>query len=717
MSALTLRKINLVDGAIVSPAAWDANYSYLGGNCRVKNVNSQDSVGPALTMNIDVGNDFNLIPSGFNFYDKVTGRLYILTTFVTNQARVLLYNLDRQTLIATPVGQISVLMPATPTFKEIYVVGSGTTGLKIFISTTNTVTATGGPILVNNVAISDFGMVGFTTFNFAFNQTNAAAVYRLTTSVQPGGLNVVGSGAVNVSANVGMFHQSNSIKVFNGLSAAARVLHFQSNASPVHTSAAVTFTIASPGKVNYTAHPFNLNDTVVFPTGSTLPTGITAGTTYFVRNIAANNFELSATSGGASIAFTGAAGPGANIGRAYGETTNLYQGTSGDITPALTGTLTSIGNARLKVKPDAPNSGVSYMSFSTSTNLYRIKTADVAIGSASFTSLELVNILAGGSGPLITTPTLALADWCDDALVNKWLYVTNSIKFVEKDFVNNLITRVFGSLFNRQTEAQGEPTVNFGGIAAIGCILIEDGLIFLSNNTAGIRGIIVMDYKSDAQFNYSYVLSPVLTVNKAVLKTINTIEALFESTGTVRFYVKKQSFDGTFVVDPTATDPTKYWEVNTAEMLDELLENQVQLAFGFDIANEDASTPAQLTGVLLGLLENDTNDSHWVLSKKHSSDESDSPFYVAFRLQYAFEANEGGMPAEHIVDIVDDSNNIVQSFSTVSDISSFSQSTNDGVSWPALVGTPTNTALTTFLRVLVSSPPAGDIRARIRKVD
>jgi len=246
-----------------SAAAWAADYPYLGGNCSVKNINGQDSVGPALTKNVDVGNDFNLIPAGFNFYDKVTGRLYILTTFVTNQARVLLYNVDRQTLEATAVGQISVLMPATPTFKEIQVVGSGTTGLKIFIDTTNTVTATGGPLLVNNVAISDFGMVGFTTFPFAFNQTNAAAVYRLTTSVQPGGLNTSGSGAVNVAASVGMFHQSNSIKVFNGLSAAARVLHFQSNASPVHTSAAVTFTIASPGKVNYTAHPFNLNDTVV----------------------------------------------------------------------------------------------------------------------------------------------------------------------------------------------------------------------------------------------------------------------------------------------------------------------------------------------------------------------------------------------------------------------------------------------------------------------
>jgi len=69
--------------------------------------------------------------------------------------------------------------------------------------------------------------------------------------------------------------------------------------------ATVTITIASPGVVSLTAHGFAANQAVVFNTTGALPTGLTAGTTYYVRNPAANTFEVSATVGGASINTTG----------------------------------------------------------------------------------------------------------------------------------------------------------------------------------------------------------------------------------------------------------------------------------------------------------------------------------------------------------------------------------------------------------------------------
>lgn len=71
------------------------------------------------------------------------------------------------------------------------------------------------------------------------------------------------------------------------------------------TSSVVTITIASPGVVTLTAHGFNNNARINFSTTGALPTGLTAGTTYFVRNAAANTFEVSATSGGASINTSG----------------------------------------------------------------------------------------------------------------------------------------------------------------------------------------------------------------------------------------------------------------------------------------------------------------------------------------------------------------------------------------------------------------------------
>lgn len=68
----------------------------------------------------------------------------------------------------------------------------------------------------------------------------------------------------------------------------------------------VTITIASPGVVTWTAHSLAANTVVIFKTTSALPTGITANKAYYVRNPAANTFEISLTSGGASINTTGA---------------------------------------------------------------------------------------------------------------------------------------------------------------------------------------------------------------------------------------------------------------------------------------------------------------------------------------------------------------------------------------------------------------------------
>lgn len=68
-----------------------------------------------------------------------------------------------------------------------------------------------------------------------------------------------------------------------------------------------TMTIASPAVVTYTSHGLSLNDTVVFTTTGALPTGVTAGTTYYVitAGLTANAFEFSATLGGSAVNTTG----------------------------------------------------------------------------------------------------------------------------------------------------------------------------------------------------------------------------------------------------------------------------------------------------------------------------------------------------------------------------------------------------------------------------
>lgn len=67
----------------------------------------------------------------------------------------------------------------------------------------------------------------------------------------------------------------------------------------------VTITIAVPGVVTWTAHGLTNGSTVKFSTTGALPTGIVAGTTYYIVNVTANTFEISLTQGGSSITTTG----------------------------------------------------------------------------------------------------------------------------------------------------------------------------------------------------------------------------------------------------------------------------------------------------------------------------------------------------------------------------------------------------------------------------
>lgn len=71
------------------------------------------------------------------------------------------------------------------------------------------------------------------------------------------------------------------------------------------TNSTVTITIASPGVVSWTSHGLQNGDSVVLSTTGALPTGLTAGTTYFVVSSATNTFQLAATVGGTAINTSG----------------------------------------------------------------------------------------------------------------------------------------------------------------------------------------------------------------------------------------------------------------------------------------------------------------------------------------------------------------------------------------------------------------------------
>jgi len=76
------------------------------------------------------------------------------------------------------------------------------------------------------------------------------------------------------------------------------------DAPPAKTSV-VTVTIAAPGVFSWTGHGLANGMPIKFSTTGALPTGLTAGTTYYVVGAATDSFSVSATAGGSAIATTG----------------------------------------------------------------------------------------------------------------------------------------------------------------------------------------------------------------------------------------------------------------------------------------------------------------------------------------------------------------------------------------------------------------------------
>lgn len=77
------------------------------------------------------------------------------------------------------------------------------------------------------------------------------------------------------------------------------------NDAPPAKTSTVTITVATPGVISWNAHGLAAGTPVKFSTTGALPTGLTAGTTYYVVSPSANDFQVAATPGGAAIATSG----------------------------------------------------------------------------------------------------------------------------------------------------------------------------------------------------------------------------------------------------------------------------------------------------------------------------------------------------------------------------------------------------------------------------
>jgi len=137
-----------------------------------------------------------------------------------------------------------------------------------------------------------------------FLMTNTSQVYGITSNNGPTGIVSFGypSGTAQVNMPTGKLTVVNN-NIYAGLYNDNR-LYYTGN---LLASKVVSISIGTPAVITLNNHRLIADNQIQFGTSGTLPTGITAGTTYFVlaAGLTLNTFEISLTSGGAPINTSG----------------------------------------------------------------------------------------------------------------------------------------------------------------------------------------------------------------------------------------------------------------------------------------------------------------------------------------------------------------------------------------------------------------------------
>lgn len=675
-------------------SVYDQTKTTIQGRAFQKVLNTKDCLGPPLSNVIDVFTDTGgvIAPIGMMHLTS-NGRLFVLSAIATGVGNIALYNFDFTGQTAPQyVGRIIYNMPntaaTTHTIRAFKVDDTGTTGWKIFIATTGSVAINGGLFMLNSMALADFVPSGPATIPLA-SGSNQKAVYMLQGTSFMGTLN-------NTQQSAGLLIDTASTKVYlhNGTAATHQYHVYDYSGTPNNVQTTVTITVASPGVVTHTAHGFANNDTVVLSTTGALPTGLTAGTVYFVRNSTANTYELSATTGGASINTTGTQSGTHSSRRAFGQTSALTYFLTGNL-PALTGVLLLTNSEDIYTPTSGPNSGVACATFGTTTRAYEGRVSDIVASTTSWSSLRECNLL--GNATDIIAPTaqfFQIAESTQDIV-----YVTANAQFVAKPFTNSVITHVFGQYVNAVLEANPADTWYFG-LNTVAGIERRNGWLLAASSLVSQRVISYCDYRSDTSQDYSFIVTPVINLNGGTLKDIRTIEAAFENTGTVFLQYRTSGFGS---ISGGWTD------LSLAEDLEPLAISAAQIQFKilFDITNQNLPTPAQVIDLLFDAIVPGENSEHWEVA--HGSTSSGSPTRTAFRLKEAFPTTVPQL----FYRAYDTSDALLVNHNTIGNAANFEYSTNGGSSWNAL-GTIPN-VVGTLVRYTFSSPPGVDIRPSLRE--
>jgi len=714
---------NLLSDVSVS---YDKTKTSISGRVFQKTINGENVLGPPLTNFIDVFTytvgGGSVTPNGV--YLSPNGRLFIAVTPAAGLMTVLLYDFDL-TLQTAPIyiGRILVAVPnaaaTTQTLRQFEVDDGASsavvTGWKIIFSTVGSILINGGSFVANNISKSQFVFSSPPTIGLAI-ASDANAVYMLQ---DPSNIGV--NNNITAIQGAGYDRSGKFLYVNNNVLATTHFIKWDLNTALTYSTQTTTAptSIGSP-TFTLAGHSFNNNDPVVLI--SNVPGGFTATTTtiqtvYFIRNaVAGVSFELSATSGGASINATTATAS-TVIGRAFGQITTPWLSVKTGTVTGISGTILLTQSHMLTTPSSAidPNipaglSGQLCYFLPTSTFFHLFKVSDITNGATSFPSLSLIN--PTGTGVDVTAITPVQATYVSS--VGKTVYTSNTSAFYGKSWLSGSISHYFGGLNTTWWEnTPTRKTTNFSAVAPSALNSSSGvGIILFSASTAGQRGIYYMDFKSDYQFDYSNIVSPVLDTSEVdAFEFMQTIEELFDFTNSLEISYRTAATSGDAIFNTASGS----WTVlpNNESLSAFALNNYTQFRIRFFIADLTAQTPAQVQELYISYTGKNELSDHWEGSVDNSTRSSESPAHIAFRMIKVY---SGGSVALR-VKAYDDTNTLVFSKDTDTDYTFFDKSTNNGSSWSAMTGANdyANTALTTEIRVNPTSLPNDKLTWSIRE--
>ena len=252
-------------------------------------------------------------PSGANNTQLATTGF--VNTAITNALTTIPVNLTNWSIAETSATQTATMTIASPAV--VTVAAAPANGTAVSYSTTGAlptgITANAAYYVYNrsgttyNLSTTS-GIAQVATITAGASFIGSISGTTLTVTSVSGGLIGVGQ----VISGTGITAGTSITALGTG---AGNVGSYTVSASQTVASTNIT-AVATPGVITVPSAPSN-GDQVVFSTSGTLPTGITAGTAYYVVNRTSTTFQISATSGGTAINTSGFAQTGTHTATSY----------------------------------------------------------------------------------------------------------------------------------------------------------------------------------------------------------------------------------------------------------------------------------------------------------------------------------------------------------------------------------------------------------------